>query len=60
MRQLPKRNIGSLASFELKLNSGAYLGQFHISEVRLTMPKPMAWDHSKGAKAGLPSLGKRR
>ncbi len=60
MRRLPKGNRGSFASFELKLNSVAYLGQFHISEVRPYMPKPTAWDHSRGAKAGLPSLGKRR
>jgi hypothetical protein len=60
MRELPKGNVGSFASFELNLNSVVYLGQFHISEVRHYMPKPTAWDHSRGAKAGLPSLGKRR
>ena len=60
MRPLPKGKLGSFASFGLMLNAVAYLGQFHISEVRPSMPRPTAWDHSKGAKAGLPTLGKRR
>jgi hypothetical protein len=55
-----KGKIGSFASFTVRLNGAAYEGQFHLSEQPSPMAKPTAWDSSRGAKAGLPTLGKRR
>jgi hypothetical protein len=60
IRPLPHGKLGSFASFNVELNGRLYLGQFHISEHKASSPRPTAWDHSRGAKAGLPSLGKRR
>ena len=60
IRQLPKGKLGSVASFNVVLHDVLYLGQFHLSEQTQPMEKPTAWDNSKGAKAGLLSLGKRK
>jgi hypothetical protein len=48
------------ASFDLVLEGTVYRCQFHIWELHSPRPKPVEWDHRRGASAGLPSLGKRR
>ena len=52
--------LRSFASFYVELNGSLHLGQFYLSERFPSTDKPIAWDYSKGAKAGLPSLGKRK
>jgi hypothetical protein len=60
VRLLPSRKIGSFASFNIDVNGTRYLGQFHITEQERPTSKPTERDWSRGPKAGLPSLGKRR
>jgi len=60
VRVLPSGKIGSFASFNIAIDGTLYLGQFHLLEESASRPKPTAWDRSRGAKAGLPTLGKRR
>lgn len=51
---------GGFASCYFRHGDQLYLGQFFIKERIGQSVKPTSWDWSKGAKAGLPSLGKRR
>ena len=60
IRTLPSKKEGSFASFEVEIEGTAFLGEFHLLEVLGAAPKPISWDWSPGAKAGLPTLGKRR
>ncbi len=58
LRRLPKESTDKkpFASFDF----GDYRCQFHILRLPGPSEKPIAWDNSRGAKAGLPTLGKRR
>jgi hypothetical protein len=58
--ELPQAKMGSFASFYLELNGILYYGAFNLSEYAPRQGRPTTWDHSKGARAGIPSLGKRR
>ena len=62
LAKLPKESSEKCpyASFQLERDGTAYWCQFHILERPWPREKPTAWDHSRGAKAGLPTLGKRR
>jgi hypothetical protein len=60
VHELPKGKMGSSASFNVELNGVLYLGQFNLSQQPQPIARPTAWDNTKGAKAGLPTLGKRR
>ena len=56
---LPKKK-GGFASFYVELGNYLYLAKIAVKERSGPSAKPTSWDWSKGAKAGLPSLGKRR
>jgi hypothetical protein len=58
--QLPRGGLGSNATFNVEINGLLYWGQLLLREQPQAMERPTAWDWTKGAKAGLPSLGKRR
>jgi hypothetical protein len=60
LRTLPSGKTGRFSSFNVEINGVLYLGQFHLVEQPEPMARPTEWDRSRGAKAGLPSLGKRR
>jgi hypothetical protein len=60
VHELPKGKMGSSASFNVELNGVLYLGQFNLSQQPQPIARPTAWDNTKGAKAGLPTLGKWR
>jgi hypothetical protein len=53
-------NPHGFASFYVQRGINLYLGQFFITSRAEPAMKPTAWDWSKGPKAGLPTLGKKR
>jgi hypothetical protein len=60
LRPLPSGKTGSFASFNIEIGGVLYFGQLRLSEQPHRREKPTEWDWSRGAKAGAPSLGKRR
>ncbi len=50
----------AFASFDIKKDGVEIRCQFHLGESSTLSPGPVAWDHRRGASAGLPTLGKRR
>jgi hypothetical protein len=62
LTHLPKESSEKqlFASFDLERDGVVYRCQFHILELCWPSEKPTSWDNSRGAKAGLPTLGKRR
>jgi len=60
LRTYPSGKIGSFASCNVEIDGVLYLCQFHIREQYEPLPKPTEWDWSRGARAGIPTLGKRR
>jgi hypothetical protein len=60
VRQKPSGKLYSFASCNVEIEGVLYLCQFHIHEQLDPLPKPTAWDWRRGARAGIPTLGKRR
>jgi hypothetical protein len=62
LAKLPKEPSDKkpFASFDLKRDGTAHRCQLHLGEWPWPADRPTAWDNSRGARAGLPSLGKRR
>ena len=60
LRTLPSGKIGTFASFNVEVGGVLYFGQLRVTEMPEPMTAPTERDWSKGAKAGLPTLGKRR
>lgn len=60
LRTLPKGKTGGYASFCARFDGQLYLAQFLLQEQPQPGTRPIDRDWSRGAKAGLPTLGKRR
>lgn len=60
LRPLRRGKIGSSASCYVQIDGVLYWCQFLIFEQHEPLPKPTEWDWSRGARAGIPTLGKRR
>lgn len=60
LRTFRSGKIGSFASFNVDVDGTLYLGQFHLRQEPEPRSEPTEWDRTRGPKAGLPGLGKRR
>lgn len=60
LKTKPSGKMYSFASCNIETEGVLYLCQFHLREQLEPLPKPTAWDWSRGARAGIPTLGKRR
>jgi hypothetical protein len=60
LRTRPSGKMYSFASCNVEIEGVLYYCQFHLREQHEPMPKPTKWDWSRGARAGIPTLGKRR
>jgi hypothetical protein len=60
LRQLKSGKKGSVANFYVGMNGLLYWGQFLLKEKAEPGRRPTERDWAKGARAGIPTLGKRR